>query len=316
MNTKDQLNQYIIAKLESQLIPLSGENKSPFTQPDTLDWLQTPDTLELPYEVTYQTNIGQNSIDPLGKSCILTHTQAYHCPGCSKQVKSLLSGGFCYPCSRNKACADWCVMNPYQCHFTKGTCREPQWGLSFCYQPHYLYLSYTDKFKIGITRQPQLFTRWADQGATMATVLCLAPSRHQAGVLEKALTSILADKTHWQRMLKAGNTRIETDVFLQKRNEALTWLHEALRDQPQLQVPHPTSSPVLQPVLYFPEAPCVHLYFPVPVKLPETIKSLSLSKLNAVSGTVLGIKGQYLFLEEGVFNVRQHEGFIIQGGFS
>jgi len=51
-----------------------------------------------------------------------------------------------------------------------------------------------------------------------------------------------------------------------------------------------------------------------PVKqYPKKIKSVKLEKNNLVEGKLLGIKGQYLILDqERVFNVRSHEGFIVE----
>ena len=44
---------------------------------------------------------------------------------------------------------------------------------------------------------------------------------------------------------------------------------------------------------------------------PKRIKSLKLEKSDIIEGELLGIKGQYLLLDnDRVFNVRRHEGFI------
>ena len=43
---------------------------------------------------------------------------------------------------------------------------------------------------------------------------------------------------------------------------------------------------------------------------PEKVKSLSFDKLPAISGTLMGIKGQYLLLDENrVLNIRKHNGY-------
>ena len=47
-------------------------------------------------------------------------------------------------------------------------------------------------------------------------------------------------------------------------------------------------------------------------KYPTKIKSLKLEKNNLISGKLSGIKGQYLIFDGGeVFNVRSHEGYIV-----
>jgi hypothetical protein len=52
--------------------------------------------------------------------------------------------------------------------------------------------------------------------------------------------------------------------------------------------------------------------YPV-TKYPVKIKSVKLDKTSVIEGVLLGIKGQYLLLDDDrVFNVRSHEGFISQ----
>jgi hypothetical protein len=54
-----------------------------------------------------------------------------------------------------------------------------------------------------------------------------------------------------------------------------------------------------------------HLEFPV-LQYPTKVKSLSLEKTPIIEGILIGIKGQYLIFEDGmVFNVRNHEGYVI-----
>ena len=54
-----------------------------------------------------------------------------------------------------------------------------------------------------------------------------------------------------------------------------------------------------------------HLEFPV-LKYPEKPKSLNLGKTPNYTGTLKGIKGQYLIFEDDtVFNVRSNEGLIV-----
>ncbi|MBX9703028.1 MAG: DUF2797 domain-containing protein, partial [Silvanigrellaceae bacterium] len=116
----------------------------------------------------------------VGQTLRLRHHGDFQCSCCARKVKKLFSS-YCFPCLRTKAEADNCVMSPHLCHYQKGTCREPAWGDDFCYQAHYVYLSFTDKFKVGITRKTQIPYRWIDQGASAAMLLAEVTSRHQAG---------------------------------------------------------------------------------------------------------------------------------------
>src|SRR5690606_35373732 len=94
-----------------------------------------------------------------GKMVRLEDSGKFACTACRREVKKLFDS-YCYPCFKNKAEADLCIVSPHRCHYLAGTCREPQWAETFCYQPHVVYLSFTDKFKVGITRINQIPTRW------------------------------------------------------------------------------------------------------------------------------------------------------------
>ena len=50
-----------------------------------------------------------------------------------------------------------------------------------------------------------------------------------------------------------------------------------------------------------------------PIKdFPQKVKSVSLDKNSNISGKLIGIKGQYLYLnKEKVFNVRKHQGYLV-----
>jgi hypothetical protein len=54
------------------------------------------------------------------------------------------------------------------------------------------------------------------------------------------------------------------------------------------------------------------LVYPLRETLPK-ITSVSFEKLPEISGTLLGIKGQYLLWKDGrVFNVRNHTGYHVE----
>ena len=47
-------------------------------------------------------------------------------------------------------------------------------------------------------------------------------------------------------------------------------------------------------------------------RYPEKVKSLNLKKENTYTGTLKGVKGQYLIFEDDtVFNVRSNEGIVV-----
>jgi len=57
------------------------------------------------------------------------------------------------------------------------------------------------------------------------------------------------------------------------------------------------------------------IHYPVLV-YPKKISSLNFKKNNNIEGRLLGIKGQYLIFDnDRVFNVRSHQGYIVQFSF-
>jgi hypothetical protein len=308
-------NDVTLTKMET-FLSFQGGKSFDLSPKDWLLSLKKDTKSSLSLKANYRLNVKESSFNlEQGDMLSISHCGLYQCSGCTKKIKKLYSG-YCYVCLTKKACADLCVLNPHLCHFAQGTCREPQWGLDFCYQPHFVYLSFTDKYKVGITRKQQLFTRLVDQGATVGAPLCLVSSRAQAGQIEKALTQILADKSSWQRMLKTGNERPSQEEFQNKFEEVSQWIQRVWHANEALYVPQQTTLiPKTQrehpPQIEFFHAPhAFQINYPV-VETGEKIKSMSLEKLKKIDSKILGIKGQYLFFEEGVFNMRNHEGFVI-----
>lgn len=55
----------------------------------------------------------------------------------------------------------------------------------------------------------------------------------------------------------------------------------------------------------------VHLEYPIE-RYPVKINSINLKKIPTFEGVLIGIKGQYLMFNNNmVFNVRSHEGFVV-----
>lgn len=244
-----------------------------------------------------------------GMHIMLKHTGRYQCVSCKKILKKIYSG-FCYVCLTQKAMADTCVMAPNRCHYLKGTCREPKWGENFCFKPHFIYLAYTDKFKVGLTRQTHIPYRWMDQGATIAAILSKVTSRYQAGMIEKSLMEILSDKSHWQNMLKSGNSRPSKEDFLNKWLEVQDWLKKKIQAHPDLIVETSSELHISKEIEILNAPEIFEMDYPLDF-IPEKIKSVSLEKEPIVSDEIIGIKGQYLIFRDRVLNVRSHEGAIV-----
>lgn len=250
--------------------------------------------------VQYELPLGEQTI-PLnaliGQSIKLKHTGRIFCVHCNRAIKKTFNQGYCYPCFVSLAQCDSCIIKPETCHYDAGTCREPDWGKAFCFQPHIVYLANSSGLKVGITRQTQVPTRWIDQGAVQALPIFKVSSRRVSGLLEVAIAKHVSDKTSWQQMLKRQAEPLALD---EKRDELIALCHQEITEIKQ-RVGE-------QAVELLANEQTVDIPFPVD-QYPVKIKSLCLIKTPEISGVLHGIKGQYLLLDTGVINIRKYSGY-------
>ncbi|QUY44786.1 DUF2797 domain-containing protein [Acaryochloris marina] len=222
-----------------------------------------------------------------------------YCQNCGRKTNKSFSQGHCYPCMKSLAACDMCILKPEQCHFHKGTCREPEWGQRNCMVDHVVYLANTSALKVGITRHSQIPARWIDQGATEALPIYLVKSRYISGLVEVKLAQLMADKTNWRGMLKGNNDPIPLqekahEVGLQIKDTIFELLNEY-------------GDNAIQKL----NAAVTEINYPVNI-FPQKISSFNFEKAPLVSGTLIGIKGQYLIFDTGVINIRKFTGYEIE----
>ena len=258
---------------------------------------------ELLQPVRYVLPLGDDKVELnqfIGKPIKLSFTGNISCIHCQRSIKKSFSQGYCYPCFSSLAQCDLCIMKPETCHYEAGTCREPEWGDAFCYQPHYVYLANSSGVKVGITRHTQIPTRWIDQGAVQALPILKVKSRHISGLVEVAIAEYVSDKTSWQRMLK--NLQEPVDLIA-KRDELLALCVEKLAA-----VTERFGEDAFQ---FLPDAEVINIEYPAE-KYPEKVKSFNFDKTAEVAGVLQGIKGQYLLLDTGVINIRKFTGYEVE----
>ena len=258
---------------------------------------------QLSNPVQYQLLLNDDSIDLnpyLGKAITLRFTGNIACVHCHKPIKKTFNQGYCYPCFRSLAQCDMCIMKPETCHYHLGTCREPEWGKTFCFQPHIVYLANSSGIKVGITRQTQIPTRWIDQGAVQALPIFKVSSRYLAGLIEVVLAKHVSDKTSWQQMLKSQPQPIDLAA---QRDSLLAACATELADICQ-KFP-PAAIELLS------DEQVVNIQFPIN-HYPDKLKSFNFDKDPDVSGVLQGIKGQYLLLDTGVLNIRKFTGYELE----
>ena len=248
---------------------------------------------ELKAPIHYHLPIGSELIDVnslINKRIRLTYENDIFCINCGAKTYKSFNQGMCYPCFQSSPLASECIIHPERCQAHLGIGRDMEWETKYHLTPQIVYLALTANAKVGITRKPQIPTRWIDQGAVQTIVLAEAPNRYLAGMIEVSLKAFIADKTHWQKMLK---NQINPDVnLLELKKEMIQNLSPELRK-------------------YVVDSELQDLSYPV-LEYPEKVKSLSFDKLPVVEGVLTGIKGQYLMFDYlNVLNIRKHQGYVV-----
>jgi len=255
--------------------------------------------------VQYNLPIGDSLLamnEHIGETINLSYKDEIHCVACGRKTNKSFAQGHCYPCFRSLASCDMCIMKPETCHFAEGTCRQPEWGETNCFIPHYVYLANSSGIKVGITRGTQIPTRWMDQGATQALPVFKVATRLQSGLLEVALKQHVSDRTDWRKMLKGD-----------AEPQDLKAIREELLDHCEAEIETISSEQGANDIRLINEQ-VVEIKYPVS-KYPEKIKSLNFDKQAEIEGRLMGIKGQYLILDTGVLNIRKFSGYNIEVDF-
>lgn len=250
--------------------------------------------------VAYTMVLGQDeaALNPLiGKSIAIRYLGKINCIHCGRDTSKSFNQGYCYPCFQKLAQCDSCIISPEKCHYDAGTCREPVWGDEFCMQDHIVYLANSSGLKVGITRASQVPTRWIDQGAVQALPIMRARSRKQSGFAEMMFKQHVGDRTNWRNMLKGEAEGVD----LESEKERLLALceKELVELEQQFGIHAISVLTGVEPV---------SIYYPVS-EYPEKITSFNFDSNPEVTGTLMGIKGQYLILDTGVINLRRFTGY-------
>ncbi|MEG3768598.1 DUF2797 domain-containing protein [Alteromonas sp. 14N.309.X.WAT.G.H12] len=252
--------------------------------------------------VQYHLPLGDELIhmnELIGQSITLTSSGEIRCINCAKKTKKSFNQGYCYRCLITLAQCDSCIIKPEKCHYHEGTCREPEWGEKYCLSEHFVYLANTGTLKIGITRHVSdlVSSRWMDQGATQALIFLKVKDRLTSGLVETLCKAHIGDRTNWRTMLKGVP---EDQDLLSMKNTLLENIAAPLAELQQNQGTDAVS---------FVDSVPVDIHYPV-IQYPEKVKSINLDKTPAFSGQLLGIKGQYLLLDEDrVINLRKYAGY-------
>lgn len=259
-------------------------------------------------QVTYQLPIGDQLLplnDLLGRKLSMQYHGEIHCCHCGRKTKKSFNQGFCYPCFKKLPQCDSCIMSPEKCHYDQGTCRDAAWGETFCMTDHVVYLANSSGLKVGITRATQIPTRWIDQGATQAMPFIRVATRRQSGLLETIFKEFINDRTNWRAMLKGPADPLDLQATAQELLEMNGSRVSALQEQFGIQAIQPLAGVKSEET---DKSAVLNIDYPV-IEYPVKVTSRSFDKESLIEGTLLGIKGQYLILDNGVVNIRKHTAY-------
>lgn len=236
----------------------------------------------------------------IGKEIKLSSSGDIFCLNCSTKTEESHHQGYCATCASSLASCDRCRIKPELCHYSQGTCRQPQWGEDNCLKPHIVYLSYTSGFKVGITRAANLPDRWIDQGATCAVPLFEVRERLISGEVEEAFKKLVADKTNWRKMLMSDEKPTESEI-LAKVEELVAEAKDAVD---ALSIKFGADSiKRLTPEI-------TNITYPMGERPFEKVgMPHNLDKKPELSGKLHGIKGQYLYIGNTIINFRKYAGY-------
>ena len=244
-------------------------------------------------EVHYSLPIDSTLVElnPLiNKKVKFTFLGDIHCIKCNQKIKKTFAQGYCFPCFRDAPETSECILRPELCRAHEGDSRDMEWSNKHCLTNQHVYMSFTGNLKIGVTRSTQIPTRWIDQGAIKAIILCTTPNRYLAGLIEVHLKQFYSDRTHWIKMLSG---KFEEPDFEQCYLEAKKYLNDGFSK-------------------YVTENKWVDINYPIH-SIPNKIKSFSFDKESSYEDILVGIKGQYLlFKNNRVINIRKHTGYSLK----
>jgi hypothetical protein len=245
--------------------------------------------------VQYQLPLGDQPVSMnqlIGHPIEMEYLGKINCIRCGRETRKSFSQGYCYPCFTTAPETEECVLRPELCKAHAGIARDMEYARTHCLIEHVVYLSFTSGLKVGVTRNTQVPTRWIDQGAVAVIELARTPNRYLAGLMEVSMKALINDKTNWRKML-GGDIEVNVDLAEEKKRLASKF--------PDDQKDYVTTDEAVLKITY-----------PV-IQAPIKVRSMNFDKEPIVSGTLSGIKGQYLlFKDQSVINMRKFGGYMVR----
>jgi len=220
-------------------------------------------------------------------------TGKINCIETGKSIRKTYGEGLCYEAWLSSPVASPSIIHPELSRIHEGIAlRDFEWEMKHHNVPHVVYLAYTDKVKVGVTRAIQRTTRWIDQGAARALVFAETPYRQLAGEIEVFLKDYVADKTSWQAMIRC--VAADESELLKERERLENIIREDLG------------------MFLSDDSGIIQIHYPI-TSIPQKLVSVKLERAPTLAGKLIGIKGQYFIFESGeVLNIRAHSGYEVE----
>ncbi len=243
--------------------------------------------------VTYFLPVGDEEVhlNPLiGKKIKIEYLNNINCISCGAETDKSFHQGYCYSCFISVPQTDEGVLKPEKDKSHLGISRDMQWAKENALIDHIVYLALTSDIKVGVTRHTQIPQRWIDQGAIKSIRIAKTPYRQLAGLIEVEMKKHISDKTNWSKMLKAKHSSINLIEQKKKYIEMIPAEYKKYisLDNRITSIQYPFNSEI------------------------DNFSAIILDNQNEITGTLAGIKGQYMIFNSGqTINVRRHNGYLI-----
>lgn len=254
---------------------------------NNLDKMRTENGTPIQY---YLNDVHLNPL--IGKKIKMEFDGVINCVVCNKKIPKAYGQGFCYPCFSESPENAECIIRPELCEGHLGKGRNPEWEFHHHVKEHFVYFSFTNEIKVGVTRSTQMPTRWIDQGAVAAMIVSKVPYRKLAGQIEVAFKAYMKDKTTWNQMLQ--DTKVFPDFLIGEKERLIS----TLPDELQIYTEQENNVQLFEyPVLYY----------------PSNLQQFNFTKNPTIEQKLVGIKGQYFIFENGeVLNIRNQSGYKVK----
>ena len=141
--------------------------------------------------------------DWIGEIIRIKYEGKVHCVVTGKEMDRAFRMGMSKDAFFNSPLSCPSIINPELSIIHTGVAlRDKEFEEMYHNVPHVVYISRTDKLKVGVTGLGRQNFRWNDQGAVEGITVCETPYRQLAGEIEVFLKSHFNDKTFWRNMLK------------------------------------------------------------------------------------------------------------------